>query len=99
MPERVAALHDHLAAQRAMSVVDELVTDLRERDRPPAKTRQLARTLCETGTHRDAVKLAIAVLGTVADERDRELLTLLGALEEFTHRSRQAVDEPPRLDG
>ncbi|GAB3411216.1 hypothetical protein GCM10027569_27650 [Flindersiella endophytica] len=83
-PERLATLHDQLAARRAMRVVDELLDELRDRDLPAANLRLLARTLCETGTHREAVKLAIAVLGTVADDRDRELLLLLGALEEFT---------------
>lgn len=81
---RLVALHDLLADQRAIGVVDDLLTEVRGRDLPREPLRRLARELCETGSRREAVKLAIALLGTVADERDRDLLLLLGALEEFT---------------
>lgn len=90
-PERLAILHNRLATTRAMRVVDDLIADLRERDLPAENLRLLARRLCETGTHREAVKLAIAVLGTVADGRDRELLLLLGSLEEFTLFAAEAL--------
>jgi hypothetical protein len=44
----------------------------------------VARHLTEYGSVRNTVKLGIVVLGECGDERDRELLLLLGALEEFT---------------
>ncbi|WP_116952638.1 hypothetical protein [Jiangella endophytica] len=79
-----AGLHDRLAAQRAVGIVDDLLDEVGRRDLPRESLRRLSRELCETGSRREAVKLAIALLGTVADERDRDLFLLLGALEEFT---------------
>ena len=40
--------------------------------------------LVMAGTRREAVKTGIVVLGTCGNEQDRDLLVLLGSLEEFT---------------
>lgn len=46
--------------------------------------RRVARMLVMAGTRREAVKAGIIALGTCGDERDRDLLVVLGSLEEFT---------------
>lgn len=46
--------------------------------------RGFARWLVEYGTRRDAVAAGIVLLGLTGDERDRDLLLLLGALEDLT---------------
>jgi hypothetical protein len=77
-------LHDLLAGQRAVEVADGFVTEVRSRGLPKDRLRALARRLAEHGSQREAVKLAIALLGACGDERDRDLLLLLGTLEELT---------------
>ncbi|MFE3080370.1 hypothetical protein [Nocardia tengchongensis] len=83
-PAVTAALHDRLAECRALDVADDLVRELRELDLPAESLRTLARDLTEHGTRRDAVALGIVMLGVAGDARDRDLLLLLGGLEDLT---------------
>jgi hypothetical protein len=83
-PAAVAALHDQLAEQRALGIVDGLTRNLREGDMPREGVRRVSRWLCEHGWRREPVKIGIAMLGEVAEEPDRERLLLLGALDELT---------------
>lgn len=78
-----ARLLEHFAGIRAVSVADDLVGELRSRHFPREKLRNAARFVTENATRREAAKLGIVLLGTCGDERDRELLQLLGSLEEF----------------
>ncbi|MFE3988227.1 hypothetical protein ACFXPR_27395 [Nocardia tengchongensis] len=83
-PAVTVALHDRLAECRALDVADDLVRELRELDLPAESLRTLARDLTEHGTRRDAVALGIVMLGVAGDARDRDLLLLLGGLEDLT---------------
>lgn len=80
----LAELQDKLGGLSAIGLADPLVTALRSRDLPRERLRGVARGLAMGGSRREAVKTAIAVLGTCGDQRDRDLLVLLGSLEEFT---------------
>lgn len=82
--EAVADLHERLADQRAVRVADGLVTELRRREPPAERVRAVGRHLAEHGVRRNPVKLGIVLLGVAGDERDRDLLLLLGAIEELT---------------
>jgi hypothetical protein len=86
----LAALHEALSRRPAVGLADRLVADLRAR-RSSRETlpstealRRVARMLVMAGSQREAVKIGIVVLGTCGDEHDRDLLILLGALEELT---------------
>ncbi|MQY09858.1 hypothetical protein [Actinomadura macrotermitis] len=83
-PTPLPRLHEFLARQSAVDLADALVTELRARDLPRRHLHRTARHLVEHGTARDTVKLGIVLLGECGDEHDRELLLLLGTLEEFT---------------
>ncbi|WP_433700182.1 hypothetical protein [Nocardiopsis sp. CA-288880] len=85
-PDTAAAqlFHDALADTDALTVVDHLLEPLAARKVSRRRTRVLARWTAEHGTHRNAVKIALALLGLCGDERERELLVLLGSLDEFT---------------
>ncbi|MEC3919784.1 hypothetical protein [Nocardia sp. CDC160] len=80
----LTVLHDRLAECNAIDVADDLVKGLRALDPPAEDLRALARWLAEHGTRRNAVALGIVMLGVAGDERDQELLLLLGALEDLT---------------
>ncbi|GAA1783833.1 hypothetical protein [Actinomadura chokoriensis] len=83
-PASLARLHAVLARQPAVDLADDLVEELRSHTLPREPLHGVARHLTEYGRARNAVKLGIVVLGECGDERDRELLLLLGALEELT---------------
>ncbi|WP_460356374.1 hypothetical protein [Actinoallomurus acanthiterrae] len=83
-PASLARLHEVLARQSAVDLADDLVRELRARNLPHEPLHGVARHLTEYGSARNTVKLGIVVLGECGDERDRELLLLLGALEELT---------------
>ncbi len=85
-PDTAAAvrLHDRLAELTAIDIADDLSTELEFRLLPYPRVRTLARWLVEHGTRREAVKLGLVLLGLTGDERDRDLLLLMGTLEEFT---------------
>lgn len=80
----LAALHERLAGCPAIGLADPLLQEMRARDVPPGGLRAVGRRLALGGSRREAVKAGIIVLGCCADERDRDLLVLLGSLEEFT---------------
>jgi hypothetical protein len=97
--DRLQDLHDRVATCSPIDVADELSAELRRRDVPFAGLRRLGRDLAEHGTHRAAVKVGLVLLGLGGDRRDRELLLLLGTLDELTlyaavalHRSQDDGD-------
>lgn len=63
---------------------DELTGLLEERAISGERIRELAHLLVECGTLRESVKIGLVLLGLSGDGRDRELLLLMGALEELT---------------
>lgn len=99
-PDIAAAqrFHDALADTDALTVVDLLLAPLAASKASRRRTRVLARWTAEHGTHRNAIKIALALLGLCGDERERDLFLLLGALDEFTLYAavalRRAVPDP-----
>lgn len=79
-----AGLHAALAGQPALQVADELGRQVRRRGLPADRVRAVGRWLAEYGTRRDAVAGGIVLLGIAGDGRDRDLLLLLGTLEDLT---------------
>ncbi|GAA2214404.1 hypothetical protein GCM10009850_098690 [Nonomuraea monospora] len=79
-----AALHDRLARARALEICDDLPRELARRELSRQQVYEAGHWLAEHGTRREAVKIGIVLVGVSGDERDRELLLLLGTLEEFT---------------
>jgi hypothetical protein len=79
-----AGLHAALADQSALRLADALGEQLRRRDLPAHRVRAVGRWLAEYGTRRDVVAAGIVLLGLTGDERDRDLLLLLGTLEDLT---------------
>lgn len=79
-----AGLHAALADQQAVRLADDLGEQVRRRDLPAHRVREVGRWLAEYGTRRDAVAGGIVLLGVTGDARDRDLLLLLGALEDLT---------------
>lgn len=77
-------LLDAFAELRAVRVADDLVRELRSRPVRREKLRLAARFVAENATRREVAKLGIVLLGVSGDERDGELLRLLGTMEEFT---------------
>ncbi len=83
-PEALAALHERLTEQQALSIADDLVAELSRRRSPRDGLHRVARYLAEHGTRREPVKIGVVLLGVSGGERDRDLLLLLGVLEELT---------------
>jgi len=79
-----AGLHAALAGQPALQVADGLGGQVRRRGLPADRVRAVGRWLAEYGTRRAAVAGGIVLLGVAGDGRDRDLLLLLGALEDLT---------------
>ena len=77
-------MHAALAGQPALQVADGLGGQVRRRGLPADRVRAVGRWLAEYGTRRDAVAGGIVLLGLAGDGRDRDLLQLLGALEDLT---------------
>ncbi|MGJ6962247.1 hypothetical protein ACSDR0_10090 [Streptosporangium sp. G11] len=77
-------LHDRLGTVSALGIADGLVDRIRRQRLPRDRIGAVGRHLAEHGTRRDAVKIGLVLLGACGDERDRELLLLLGTLEELT---------------
>ncbi|WP_329085292.1 MULTISPECIES: hypothetical protein [unclassified Streptosporangium] len=77
-------LHDRLGIVSALGIADDLIDRIRRQRLPRDRIGAVGRHLAEHGTRRDAVKIGIVLLGACGDERDRELLLLLGTLEELT---------------
>ncbi|MFD6160539.1 hypothetical protein ACFWF7_31835 [Nocardia sp. NPDC060256] len=99
------------AAVQAVRVADDLVGELLSRPVPREKLRTAGRFVAENATRREVAKLGIVLLGVSGDERDRELLQLLGTLDEFAlfavvalmntqpDRQRAVFELAQRLDG
>ena len=83
-PDALAALHERCAEQQALSIADDLVAELSRRRSPRDGLHRVARYLAEHGTRREPVKIGVVLLGVAGGEHDRDLLLLLGALEELT---------------
>jgi len=83
-PRACMSLHAALADQPALGLADDLGEQVRRRDLPAHRVRAVGRWLAEYGTRRDAVAGGIVLLGLAGDRRDRDLLLLLGALEDLT---------------
>jgi len=77
-------LHDIAADQDPLPIADAVTSDLTVRDLPTGQLRQIGRWLAEYGTRRNAVALGILLLGLAGDHRDRDLLLLLGSLEDLS---------------
>lgn len=97
--DRLRSLHDLLATCEPIEVADQLSAEVRRRGLPSDGLRRLGRQLAEHGTHRAPVKIGLVLLGLGGDIRDRELLLLLGSLDELTlyaavalHRSQPDAD-------
>ncbi|WP_214319676.1 hypothetical protein [Nonomuraea sediminis] len=83
-PGDLRRLHARLETVSALAIVDEVLEHL-ARVRPPReRVHRIGRHLAEYGTAREAVKVGLALVGATGGEPDRELLLLLGTLEEFT---------------
>ncbi|TVT31494.1 hypothetical protein FNH05_28330 [Amycolatopsis rhizosphaerae] len=80
----LAALHDRLAAVDTLTIADPLTAELRRRSLPRDRLREIALRLTGHGTRRNAVATGIVLLGLSGDERDRELLLVLGTLEDLS---------------
>ncbi|WP_194815340.1 hypothetical protein [Nocardia sp. XZ_19_385] len=106
-----AQLLEVFAGLTAVRVADDLVLELRSRPVPREKLRVAARFVAEHATRREVAKLGIVLLGISGDQRDSELLQLLGSLEEFAlfavvalmntqpDRQRAVFELAKRLDG
>jgi len=79
-----AGLRAALADKPALRLADALGVQLRRRDLPAHWLRAVGLWLAEFGTGRHAVASGIVLLGLAGDERDRDLLLLLGTLEDLT---------------
>ncbi|QSB14187.1 hypothetical protein JQS43_22135 [Natronosporangium hydrolyticum] len=77
-------LHDIAADQDLLPIADAVTRELTTRDLPTERLRQTGRWLAEYSTRRNAVALGILLLGLAGDHRDRDLLLLLGSLEDLS---------------
>ncbi|MFG2819193.1 hypothetical protein ACGFX4_07145 [Kitasatospora sp. NPDC048365] len=76
--------HDRVAACSPIDVADGLGAEVRRLRLPSGGLRRVGRELVEHGTQRAVVKIGLVLLGLGGDTRDRELLLLLGTLDELT---------------
>ncbi|MBE1464799.1 hypothetical protein [Kibdelosporangium phytohabitans] len=83
-------LHDLAVDIDVLPVADPLGKQLLGAHR--ARVRDVGRWLAEYGTRRDAVATGIVLIGLTGDERDRELLLLMGSLEDLTLYSVVALE-------
>lgn len=84
-------LHDIAAGQDLLPIADAVTSQLTAQDLPAERLRQIGRWLAEYGTRRNAVALGILLLGLAGDHRDRDLLLLLGSLEDLSLYSTVAL--------
>ncbi len=66
------ALHDAAALVSPVGVADAVSRDLRERELPTQRLRQVGLWLAEHGTRRGSVAIGIILLGLASDDRDRD---------------------------
>lgn len=77
-------MHDAAAAHAPLSVADSVTARLQTHNFPTERVRHIGLWLAEHGARRGAVALGIVLVGITGDARDRDLLLLLGALEDLT---------------
>ncbi len=77
-------LHELLADAPALSIADDLLSEIGRRGLPGERVYMIGRHLAEHGTRREAVKIGLVLIGAYGDADDRDLLFALGTLEEFT---------------
>ena len=83
--ERAVALYDLLADGTAIEYVDHLLSAILGDERlPQDRVREIARWIAAGAPDREAVKIAIALLGIFRDTEDHDLLLTLGRHEELT---------------
>jgi hypothetical protein len=75
-------LHDLLAEQDTLAIADALTEPVEDLDQE--RVREVGRWLAEQGTRRGAVAAGLVLIGLTGDERDRDLLLLLGSLDALT---------------
>jgi len=100
--ERAAALYSLLADSTAIEYVDHLLSAVHADDRLPLdRVRVVARWIAAGAPDREAVKIAIALLGLFHDGLDRDLLLALGRHEELTLYTAVALgnsgEQPARI--
>lgn len=84
VPAIVPGLERCLEDVNVAEMSDELSGLLEQRDISDDRVRELARLFVEGETLRESVKIGLLLLSLSGDDRDRELLLLMGALEELT---------------
>ena len=94
-----ASLYSLLTAHSALEYVDQLLQRLTGHTTLPAdRLHAVARWLAAGAADREPVKAAIAILGAISRDADRELLLTLGRHEEFTLFAavaiQHSVDQP-----
>lgn len=77
-------LHDTAADLDPLRIADAVTTELTARHLPTERLYQVGRWLAEYGTRRNAVALGVLLLGLAGDHRDRDLLLMLGSLEDLS---------------
>ncbi len=78
----------------AIDVIDALIEKLCKRDElDPDRTREIALWFASKGADREAVKFAMALLGTFRCSDDSEIFLTLGRHDEFTLYSAVAISE------
>ena len=100
--ERAAALYHLLAGGTAIEYVDHLLSAVLADDRLLLdRVRAVARWIATGAPDREAVKIAIALLGLFRDGLDRDLLLALGRHEELTLYTAVALgnsgEQPARI--
>ena len=100
--ERAAALYEFLAGSPAIQYVDHLLSAVLADERLPRdRVREIARWFATGASDREAVKIAIALLGLFRDTEDHGLLFALGRHEELTLYAAVALgnsaEQPARL--
>lgn len=77
-------VHDAAASSGTLAIADPLCRELGGRALPPGRLREIARWLAGYGTRRGAVAVGLVLLGLAGDARDRDLVLLLGNLEDLS---------------
>lgn len=83
-PELLGQLYRTVAAERALTYVDELIDRLAALGPDAARVHVLARRLATTAPDRGVVKVGLALLGVTGLGDDLAVVRTLGAHEEFT---------------
>ncbi|HTS97602.1 MAG TPA: hypothetical protein VMI33_13370 [Streptosporangiaceae bacterium] len=77
-------LHDTLADRSTLTIADGVSDAIGDRNLPRDRVHAVGRWLAEYGVRRNAVAAGLVLTGLTGDDRDRDLLLLLGGLEDLT---------------